>query len=74
MPVLWATIEHESGRGQRLTQLPLQPEAGLKSCTEKGVWCAGYSQAARCSNVENALSVMAGRGQRFLSEDVLSGA
>ena len=74
MPVLWAATEHECGGGQRFAKLTTLQKAktSLNSRTQKGVWRAGYGQAARRGRIQNALSVVAGRGKRFFREHVLS--
>ena len=76
MPVLRATIEHESGCGQRFAKFALLHEAktGLNSRTKKGVWRAPDLEAAGRGCVQNEPAVVAGRSQRLFREHVLSGA
>src|SRR5207245_9546158 len=76
MPVLRATIEHESGCGQWFAQVALihKAKAGLNSRAEKGVWCAPDLEAAGRSRVQNQPTVVAGRSQRFFRKHVLAGA
>lgn len=76
MPVLRATIEHESGCGQRFAKFaPLyEAKTGLNSRTKKGVWRAPDFESAGRGRFQNEPTVVAGRSQRFLREHVLSGA